>query len=89
MPGRCRLLPGWRHRRASVPLVTMSWGSDLLVDAESSGQMRRMTEFTLGNTDVLIGDCQAVNDKAIEFGFPGRAGCDLPLGRGPGEVLPR
>jgi len=52
------------------PLVTMSWGSDLLVDAESSSLMSRLTKFSLNKTDVLVGDCQAVRDKAVSFGFP-------------------
>jgi len=51
------------------PLVSMSWGYDLLLDAESSKQMQRLTEFTLGNTDVLVGDCDAVRQKAISLGF--------------------
>ena len=62
------------------PLVTMSWGSDMLIDAESSSQMRRMTEFTLGNTDVLIDDCQAVADKAAAFGFPADRVVTFPWG---------
>ncbi|MBN2044450.1 MAG: glycosyltransferase [Anaerolineales bacterium] len=62
------------------PLVSMSWGSDLLVEAESSSQMRRLTEFTLANTDVLIGDCQAVKEKAVEFGFPAERVVTFPWG---------
>jgi len=62
------------------PLVTMSWGSDLLVDAGSSPQMRRLTDFTLQNTDVLIGDCQAVRDKAVELGFPADRIVTFPWG---------
>jgi L-malate glycosyltransferase len=52
------------------PLVTMSWGSDLLKDADRSFWMRRVTQFTLDRTAVLLGDCQAVRDKARQFGFP-------------------
>jgi glycosyltransferase involved in cell wall biosynthesis len=52
------------------PLVSMSWGSDLLKDAESSGQMRQITRRTLDRTDVLLADCQAVLDKAVALGFP-------------------
>jgi glycosyltransferase involved in cell wall biosynthesis len=62
------------------PLVTMSWGSDLLMEAESSRQMRRLTEFTLANTDVLIGDCNAVRDKAVDFGFPANQVVTFPWG---------
>jgi glycosyltransferase involved in cell wall biosynthesis len=62
------------------PLVTMSWGSDLLLDADSSAQMRRLTEFALANTDVLVGDCDTVREKAISFGFPSEKIVTFPWG---------
>ena len=62
------------------PLVTMSWGSDLLLDADRSPQMRRLTEFTLGQTDVLVGDCDAVRQKAVSFGFPPERIVTFPWG---------
>jgi glycosyltransferase involved in cell wall biosynthesis len=52
------------------PLVTMSWGSDLLKDAERSRAYRWITRYTLAHSTVLVGDCQAVRDKAASFGFP-------------------
>ncbi|HMD90242.1 MAG TPA: glycosyltransferase family 4 protein [Anaerolineaceae bacterium] len=52
------------------PLVSMSWGSDMLKDADGSVWMRWKTLFTLKRTSVLIGDCQAVSQKAVSFGFP-------------------
>jgi glycosyltransferase involved in cell wall biosynthesis len=52
------------------PLVTMSWGSDLLKDAERSLAYRWITRCTLARSDVLVGDCQAVQEKALQFGFP-------------------
>lgn len=56
------------------PLVTMSWGSDLLMDADRSAWMRWVTRYTLSHTTVLAGDCRAVQDKAATFGFsPERA----------------
>ena len=73
------------------PLVTMSWGYDMLMDAESTPQMKKDTQFTLDRTSVFVCDCQAVADKAIGFGFdPSRIvkfpwGTDLehfnPMGR--------
>lgn len=45
------------------PLVVMSWGSDILVDAERSPMMRWLTRYTLQRADVVIGDCQAVREK--------------------------
>ncbi|NMC55253.1 MAG: glycosyltransferase family 4 protein, partial [Chloroflexi bacterium] len=50
------------------PLVSMSWGSDLLKDAERSSLYRWITRFSLDRSDVLVGDCKAVQQKAAEFG---------------------
>lgn len=56
------------------PLVTMSWGSDLLRDADQSRVYRWITAFTLRRSRVLVGDCDAVRRKAAAFGFaPERA----------------
>lgn len=52
------------------PLAAMPWGYDLLKDAESSTLYRWITRFVLRRAQVLIGDCQAVHDKAVEFGVP-------------------
>ncbi len=52
------------------PLVSMSWGSDLLKDADASAAMRFATRYTLARTSVLVGDCKAVRDKAVSMGFP-------------------
>ncbi|HEY9075504.1 MAG TPA: glycosyltransferase [Anaerolineaceae bacterium] len=51
------------------PLVTMSWGSDLLKDANRNVWLRLVTRWTLRRTAVLVGDCRAVQQKAAEFGF--------------------
>lgn len=52
---------------AYSPLVTMSWGSDLLVDASRSVVMRHITRFTLHRSAGVLGDCQAVRDKIHSF----------------------
>lgn len=52
------------------PLVTMSWGSDLLLEADKNAWMQRVTRYTLNHTTVLTGDCLAVQQKAAQFGFP-------------------
>ena len=62
------------------PLVSMSWGSDLLQDADKNSWWRRATQFTLNRTDVLVGDCEAVKNKAAEFGFPGERVVLFPWG---------
>ena len=51
------------------PLVTMSWGADLLYRAQRSPWMRYATKCTLASTDVFLGDCQTVADEAIRYGM--------------------
>lgn len=62
------------------PLVSMSWGSDLLRDADSSRVYRWMTKYTLHRSDVLLGDCDAVRRKAMAFGVPGESIYLFPWG---------
>ena len=51
------------------PLVSMSWGSDLLMRARH-GIGRWMAAYTLRRSQVLVGDCQAVRSAAIGLGMP-------------------
>jgi L-malate glycosyltransferase len=46
------------------PLLAMSWGSDLLVEAERDSATRWMTCYALDRSDMLIADCGAVARKA-------------------------
>ena len=52
------------------PLMSMSWGSDLLVDADRDEHMTWVTQYTLDRTQILVGDCHAVAEKAKSYGFP-------------------
>jgi len=62
------------------PLVTMSWGSDLLVDADKNKYYNRATTYTLKRSRVLFGDCDAVRQKAVSFGFPADRAVIFPWG---------
>jgi glycosyltransferase involved in cell wall biosynthesis len=44
------------------PLVTVSWGSDILVDADRTPEMRAITEKTLNQSAAVFGDCRAVRE---------------------------
>jgi glycosyltransferase involved in cell wall biosynthesis len=44
------------------PLITVSWGSDILVDADRSPEMRAITEETLNQSAAVFGDCRAVRE---------------------------
>lgn len=45
------------------PLVAMSWGSDVLVDAERNPAMRWISRYTLRQADMIISDCRAVREQ--------------------------
>lgn len=74
--------------RRKCPLVSMSWGSDLLVDAVRSRWGRWTARAALRRSSALLGDCQAVADKAAEFGFPRERMVLFPWGVDLGHFAP-
>jgi glycosyltransferase involved in cell wall biosynthesis len=62
------------------PLVSMSWGSDLLLDADRSKLFRWITRYVFKRSAVLIGDCATVRNKAVSFGFPDERIVTFPWG---------
>lgn len=51
------------------PLISMSWGFDLMMHADKNIFSRWITRNVLSRTDWLFGDCQAVLNKALEYGY--------------------
>ncbi len=51
------------------PLVSMSWGYDLLVDANRDRWWEWATRYTLRRTDALVGDCDTIRNLAIQYGM--------------------
>jgi glycosyltransferase involved in cell wall biosynthesis len=51
------------------PLVSMSWGSDILATENWDFRKKKILHRTLKQSTVLIGDCDAVKNKAITMGF--------------------
>lgn len=62
------------------PLVSMSWGYDLLFNAEKSLMNRRRIRYALERTAVLLDDCRAVSLKAGKYGFPPERIVSFPWG---------
>jgi L-malate glycosyltransferase len=50
-------------------LLTMSWGYDLVMDADKSWWMRRVTSYTLRRTAFFTSDANVSRDKAVAFGM--------------------
>ncbi len=51
------------------PLLTMSWGFDLMQDAYRNPAMRWMTSFTLRRSAYFASDAQATCDRAVALGM--------------------
>jgi L-malate glycosyltransferase len=51
------------------PLVSTSWGYDLLIDAERSPLWRWRTRFTLKRSAAMVGDCETIRQIAISHGM--------------------
>jgi glycosyltransferase involved in cell wall biosynthesis len=56
-------LSGFRH------LLTMSWGYDLVMEADKSWWMRRVTSYTLRRSAFFTSDANVTREKAISFGM--------------------
>lgn len=61
------------------PLVSMSWGSDILLDAQR-GWGRFAARHVLKRSSVLLCDCLAVQEQAVELGMPGERIVVFPWG---------
>jgi glycosyltransferase involved in cell wall biosynthesis len=51
------------------PLVSMSWGYDLLQDANRNTLWRWATRFTLRHSSIMVGDCLTIRQKAVAYGM--------------------
>ena len=62
------------------PLVSMSWGYDLLRDANINPFWRWATRYTLKHTDAMVGDCDTIRHLAVTFGMPNERIVTFPWG---------
>jgi len=53
---------------ADVPVLSMSWGSDLLLNAEKNLLNQWITGYTLKRSAGFAGDCQPVKESALAYG---------------------
>ncbi len=51
------------------PLVSASWGYDLLLDANRNAAWKWATRYTLQHSDAFVGDCDTIRDLAISYGM--------------------
>lgn len=62
------------------PLISMSWGYDLLQDANRNPLWRWATRYTLKRSTVMVGDCDTIRQKAISYGIANERVVTFPWG---------
>ena len=62
------------------PLVSMSWGYDLLQDAHRNAYWNWATRYTLRHSAVMVGDCNTIRQQARSYGLPDQAIVTFPWG---------
>ena len=62
------------------PLISMSWGFDLLQYAQQNIIWNAVTRFVLSRTDVFLADCQSVRKIAMKCGWNGEKTVIFPWG---------
>jgi glycosyltransferase involved in cell wall biosynthesis len=62
------------------PLVSMSWGYDLLHDAQINPFWRWATRYTLHHSDAFVGDCDTIHKLAVSYGMPNERIVTFPWG---------
>ena len=51
------------------PVLTTSWGYDLVMDADKSARMQWVTRYTLKRSAFFVSDANVSRDKAVAFGM--------------------
>ncbi len=62
------------------PLLSMSWGYDLIQDACRSPLWAWATRFTLRRSAVMVGDCDTIRKLAVSYGMPSSRIVTFPWG---------
>jgi glycosyltransferase involved in cell wall biosynthesis len=62
------------------PLVSASWGYDLLHDARINPFWSWSTRYTLHHSDAFVGDCDTIRKLAISYGMPNERIVTFPWG---------
>ncbi len=62
------------------PLVSMSWGYDLLMDVNRNRWWKWATRYTLRRSDALVGDCDTIRNLAVEYGMASDSIVTFPWG---------
>jgi L-malate glycosyltransferase len=62
------------------PILAMSWGYDLVMDADKSAWMRWVTRYTLKRSAFFTSDANVSRDKAVAYGMDPKKTVTFPWG---------
>ncbi len=62
------------------PVLTMSWGFDLMQDAERDLVWRWATRYTLQRSSYFVSDAYVTRDRAVAYGMPRKRTAVFPWG---------
>jgi len=71
------------------PILAMSWGYDLVMDADKSIWMRWVTRYTLRRSAFFTSDANVSRDKAVEFGMNAEKTVIFPWGTDIEHFVPK
>src|SRR6266508_1217313 len=71
------------------PFLAMSWGYDLVMDADKSSWMRWVTRYTLKRSAFFVSDANVSREKAIAFGMDSAKTVIFPWGTDIEHFLPK
>ncbi len=71
------------------PILAMSWGYDLVQDADKSAWMRWVTSYTLKRSAFFTSDANVSRDKAVSFGMNPEKTVIFPWGTDIEHFVPR
>jgi len=71
------------------PILAMSWGYDLVMDADKSAWMQLVTRYTLKRSTFFISDANVSRDKAIDFGMEPERTVIFPWGTDIEHFVPK
>ncbi len=71
------------------PLVTMSWGYDLLMDVHNGPAWEWATRYTLKRSAAFVGDCATIQNLAIQYGMAPDQIVTFPWGANIQRFTPR
>jgi glycosyltransferase involved in cell wall biosynthesis len=71
------------------PILAMSWGYDLVMDADKNAWMQRITRYTLKCSAFFVSDAKVSREKAVAYGMDPKKTVIFPWGTDIEHFIPK